>query len=50
MKENFGNETFSFGTISKKDVLDLIKQLPGNKFTVSNDIPVSVLKESVSAH
>ena len=50
VKENFGNETFSFGTISKKDVLDLIKQLLGNKFTVSNDIPVSVLKESVSAH
>ena len=26
----------------------MIKQLPGNKATVSNDIPVSVLKESVS--
>ena len=50
IKENFGNETFSFETISKKDVLNLIKQLPGNKATVSNDIPVSVLKESVSAY
>ena len=50
IKENFGNETFSFETISKKDVLDLIKQLPGNKATVSNDISVSVLKESVSAY
>ena len=49
-KENFGNETFSFETISKKDLLDLIKQLPGNKATVSNDISVSVLKESVSAY
>ena len=28
----------------------MIKQLPGNKATVSNDIPVSVLKESVSAY
>ena len=45
IKENFGKET-----ISKKDVLNLIEQLPGNKATVSNDIPVSVLKESVSAY
>ena len=39
-----------FEAISKKDVLDLIKQLPGNKATVSNDYPVSVVKESVSAY
>ena len=36
IKENFGNETFSFETISKKDVLNLIKQLPGNEATVSS--------------
>ena len=28
----------------------MIKQFHGNKTTVSNDIPVSVLKESVSAY
>ena len=50
IKENFGNETFSFETISRKDVLDFIMQLPGNKATVSNDISVSALKESVSAY
>ena len=50
IKENFGNENFSFETVSKKDILDLIKELPGNKGTVSNDIPVSVLKESVFAY
>ena len=50
IKENFGNETFSFETISKKDALDLFKELPGNKATISNDILVSVLKESVSAY
>ena len=50
IKENFGNETFSFETISKKEVLDLIKKLPGNNATVSNDIPASVLKESLSAY
>ena len=47
IKENFGNENFSFETVSKKDILDLIKELPGNKATGSNDMPVSVLKESV---
>ena len=50
IKENFGNKTFSFETVSKTDVLNLIKQLPRNKATVSNDISVSVLKESVSAY
>ena len=50
IKESFGNETFYFETISKRDVSNLIKQLAGNKATVSNDIPVSVLKESVSAY
>ena len=49
IKESFGNKTFSFEAVSKKDVLDLIKQPPGNKATVSNDIPVSVLKESDNA-
>ena len=49
-KENFGSENFSFETVSKKDVLNLIKELPENKATVSKDIPVSVLKESASAY
>ena len=49
IKKNFGNDIFLL-TVSRKDVLDLIKDLPGNKATVSNDIPVSVLKESVYAY
>ena len=28
----------------------MIKELPGNKATVSNDIPISVVKKSVSAY
>ena len=47
-KENFSSNKFSIETVSKKDVLDLIKEPSGNKATVSNDIPVSVLKESVA--
>ena len=41
---------FSFETVLKKDVLNLITELPRNKATVSNDIPVLVLKESISAY
>ena len=44
-KKKFGNKNFSFETVSKKDVLGLIKKLPGNKATVSNDIPLSVHKK-----
>ena len=38
---------FSFDTVSKKDVLNLIKGLPGNKATVSNDIQVSAYYEKL---
>ena len=48
-KENFGSEDFSFETVSKKDVLNLIKEFPGNKATVLNEIPVSGPNESISA-
>ena len=50
IKENFGNEHLSFETLSKKDLLNLIKKLHRNKATLSNDIPVSVLRESISAY
>ena len=48
-RQNFGNKNFSFETVFRKDVLNLIKELPGNKAIVSNDIPVAVFKESISA-
>ena len=38
----------SFETVSTKDVLNLIKELPGIKDTVSDDIPVSLFKQYVS--
>ena len=31
-------------------ILNLIKELPGNKATVSDDMPVSVLKELASVY
>ena len=40
IKENFGNENFCFETVSREDVLYLIKELPESKANASNDIPV----------
>ena len=50
IKENFDNKNFSFEAFCKKGVLDLIKGFVGNKATVPNDIPVSVLKKTASAY
>ena len=47
IKENFGNKNFSFETDSKRGVLNLINELEIK--LLSNEIPVSVIKESVSA-
>ena len=38
-------ETGIFKPVSKKDVIDAIKKLPLNKASISNDIPVSVMKQ-----
>ena len=38
-------ETGVFKPVSKKDIIDAIKKLPSNKASISNDIPVSVMKQ-----
>ena len=50
IKKNFGNKNFSSEKFLKKDGLNLIKEISGNKTTVSNDIPDSVIKESISSY
>ena len=50
VKEIFGNNYFSFQTVSKKYVLNLINEFSVDKATVSNGIAVSVLKESISSY
>ena len=57
IKKSFSNECFSFQTVSKKEMLNLIMELPRNKAIVSNDIPVSnyisgisLLKKSTSVY
>ena len=50
VKEIFANNSFSFQTVSKKYVFNLINEFSGDKATVRNSILVSVLKEFVSSY
>ena len=43
-KEHFRNGSFSFKPVSKNNIISAIKKLPPNKASISNDIPVSVMK------
>ena len=43
---NLTNDVFTFSFFSEQEVIDVIHNLPSNKATVSNDIPVKILKES----
>ena len=47
MKENFGIESFSFETVSREEVLNLIKEFPRSKAIVSNNSLVAVLNEQL---
>ena len=41
IRENYGGESFSFKSISKEDIIEAVKNLPSNKASISNDIPIS---------
>ena len=43
-------ETGVFKPVSKKDIIDAIKKLPSNKASISNDIPVSVMKQFANCY
>ena len=43
-RENYGGESFSFKSISKDDIIEAVKTLPSNKASISNDIPISIIK------
>ena len=45
LKNHFGKGNFSFKPVSKNDIISAIKKLPSNKASISNDIPVSVIKQ-----
>ena len=44
IKENWSGESFSFKSISKDDIIEAVKKLPSNKASISNDIPISIIK------
>ena len=50
LKKHFGKGSFSFIPVSKNDIISAIKKLPSNKASISNDIPVSVIKQFASCY
>ena len=50
IEEHFGKGSFSFRPVSKNDVISAIKELPSNKTSVSNAIPVSVAKQFANCY
>ena len=46
-KKTLVTKIFLLKLFPRNMFLNLIKDFPGNKGTVSNDIPVSILKESI---
>ena len=44
IKENYVGESFSFKSIYKDDIIKAIKKLPSNKASMSNDIPILIIK------
>ena len=50
IKQHFGKGSFSFKPVSKSDIISAIKNLPSNKASISNDIPVSVMKQFANCY
>ena len=50
LKEHFGNGSLSFKPVSKNDIISTIKKLPSNKASISNDMPVSVIKQFANCY
>ena len=50
IRENYGGESFSFKSISKDDIIEAVKKLPSNKASISNDTPVSIIKNFATCY
>ena len=50
IKELFGNGSLSFKPVTKNDIISAIKKLPSNKASISNDIPISVMKQFANCY
>ena len=42
--ENYGGESYFLKSTSKDDIIEAVKKLPWNKASISNDIPISTIK------
>ena len=47
IKEKFKNDYFPFEPFTEKEVTNVILELPTNKASLSDDIPISISKQSV---
>ena len=51
IRENYGGESFSFKSISTKDdIIEAVNKLPSNEASISNDIPISLIKNFASCY
>ena len=50
IKMHFENVSFAFKQASKNDIVSAIKNLPSNKVSISNNIPVSVMKQIANCY
>ena len=44
IKESYGGESFSFKTISKDNIVEVVKKFSSNKASQSNDMSISIIK------
>ena len=50
IKKKSGKENFSFEAFTEDTVANAFKNLPTGKASVSNDIPVFIMKETIDAY
>ena len=49
IRENYG-ERFSFKSLSKHDIIEALIKLRSNKASISNDIPISIIKNFATCY
>ena len=50
IRENYHYPKFSFNKFTEDEIISTINNLPANKSTTENDIPVSILKNSIQVY
>ena len=50
IRENYGGKSFSCKSITKDDIIEAVKKLPSNKASISNDIPISIIKNFATCY